>query len=47
MTDQQRAKRILRQIQDVWTPSASDPLGSWTGVPEDAGDKPVQDADDL
>lgn len=25
----------------------TDPLGSWTGVPEDPYDKPIQDADDL
>lgn len=25
----------------------TDPLGSWTGVPEDENDTPVQDADDL
>jgi hypothetical protein len=25
----------------------SDNLGSYTGVPEDPADKPVQDADDL
>ena len=25
----------------------TDPMGSYTGVPEDADDKPVQDADDL
>ena len=25
----------------------TDPLGSYTGVPEDVIDKPVQDADDL
>ena len=24
-----------------------DPLGSYTGVPEEEGEKPVQDADDL
>ncbi len=24
-----------------------DPNGSWTGVPQDANEKPVQDADDL
>ena len=28
-------------------PSATDPQGSWTGVPEEPGEKPVQDADDL
>lgn len=25
----------------------TDPQGSWTGVPENAEEKPVQDADDL
>ena len=25
----------------------TDPQGSWTGVPADPEDKPVQDADDL
>ena len=25
----------------------TDPLGSWTGVPADPYDKPIQDADDL
>ena len=27
--------------------SKTDPLGSYTGVPENPYDKPVQDADDL
>ncbi len=27
--------------------SPSDPLGSYTGVPADPKEKPVQDADDL
>lgn len=26
---------------------STDPLGSYTGVPEDKYEKPVQDADDL
>ena len=26
---------------------SSDVLGSWTGIPENEYDKPVQDADDL
>ena len=26
---------------------ATDPNGSYTGVPEDYGERPVQDADDL
>ena len=35
---------IIRQAQEnnPW-----DPLGSWTGVPWDEEDVPVQDADDL
>ncbi|MDD3428504.1 MAG: hypothetical protein PHG02_00675 [Oscillospiraceae bacterium] len=28
-------------------PSKSDPSGSWTGLPVDEKEKPVQDADDL
>lgn len=26
---------------------STDPFGSWTGVPEEKGEEPVQDADDL
>ena len=29
------------------TPIETDPFGSYTGVPEQIGDTPVQDADDL
>lgn len=32
---------------DLIDPIVSDPLGSYTGVPQDILDKPVQDADDL
>lgn len=35
---------ILRQAQ---VRSQTDVLGSWTGVPWDEEDEPVQDADDL
>ncbi|MGI5893041.1 MAG: hypothetical protein ACOX6P_00445 [Candidatus Merdivicinus sp.] len=28
-------------------PSDTDPLGSWTGIPESPDDMPIQDADDL
>ncbi|MGI5857019.1 MAG: hypothetical protein ACOX64_11230 [Candidatus Merdivicinus sp.] len=28
-------------------PSKTDPLGSWTGLPQDENERPVQDADDL
>lgn len=33
----------LTQMQN----QATDPLGMWTGVPEDPNEKPVQDQDDL
>lgn len=32
---------------DSVDPVITDPLGSYTGVPADVLDKPVQDADDL
>lgn len=35
--------RLKRSEQKI----KSDNLGSYTGIPEDMGDKPVQDADDL
>lgn len=28
-------------------PSKSDPFGSYTGIPQDKNETPVQDADDL
>ena len=31
----------------IHTDIKTDPQGSWTGVPEDKHDRPVQDADDL
>ena len=34
-------------VEHVETPSFTDPQGSWTGVPADPTEKPVQDADDL
>ena len=36
-------------VQEPYGPQAAvnDPLGSWTGVPEDPYEKPTQDADDL
>ena len=40
--------KFLRKNEDIPTSRVlSDVLGSYTGVPEDAFDKPVQDADDL
>jgi len=35
------------QNSPEWTSSTCDPLGSYTGVPENRFEKPVQDADDL
>ena len=36
-------------VQEPYGPQAAvnDPLGSWTGVPEDPYEQPTQDADDL
>ena len=34
-------------VERVETPSFTDPQGSWTGVPLDPFEEPVQDADDL
>ena len=47
------AKKAVTHPQPLITsmthphPSATDPLGSWTGVPADEGEEPTQDADDL
>lgn len=35
------------QNSPEWTSSTCDPLGSYTGIPENKFDAPVQDADDL
>ena len=32
---------------EVVDPSNTDPQGSWTGVPREPYEKPVQDADDM
>ena len=39
-------KEILQKLVRH-EPSKTDPMGSYTGVPEDPYDEPVQDADDL
>ena len=44
--------KFMRKNEDIPTSKlpgsiTSDVLGSYTGVPEDAFEKPVQDADDL
>ncbi len=37
-------KKTLKNGSDM---HSEDPLGSYTGVPEDRHERPVQDADDL
>ena len=39
------ALNVIRESEK--TDIQTDPLGSWTGVPEDRWDRPIQDADDL
>lgn len=51
-TKKQEKKEKSRFNPERFTMSAdnrinTDPLGSWTGVPDDPYDKPIQDADDL
>ena len=43
------SKEISRKLKWLLDrePSKTDPFGSYTGVPEDKNDTPVQDADDL
>ena len=46
------SRKFLRKNEDIPTSRlpgnvTSDVLGSYTGVPEDIYDEPVQDADDL
>lgn len=43
-----KRKKIENKIKDIISPaSKSDPLGMYTGVPENKYEQPVQDADDL
>ena len=35
------------QPERIEIPSFTDPQGSWTGIPLDPFEEPVQDADDL
>ena len=38
---------ILKPTMDIDCRISTDPFGSWTGVPIDIFDTPVQDVDDL
>ena len=37
----------VHNMIDEWGNRITDPLGSYTGVPTDPYDQPIQDADDL
>ena len=45
-TEKTTATDAVQQIIDT-PPSFTDPQGSWTGLPADELETPVQDADDL
>ena len=46
---EKKKQAIQNKIAEVTDkqPSKTDPLGSYTGMPENPYEKPVQDADDL
>lgn len=43
----EKAKRKAVPCPESMASAKTDPQGSYTGVPADPGEKPVQDADDL
>lgn len=46
---EKKKREIMNKVEEVidTTPSKTDPLGSYTGLPVNPNEKPVQDADDL
>ena len=42
-----KRRKKTNPLETIETPSFTDPQGSWTGVPFDPEETPVQDADDL
>ena len=45
-----KAQKKAQQVVDAYVGKSqlkSDPMGSWTGKPQNPNDVPVQDADDL
>lgn len=47
-TQAERKRRVENAVEKMrQRPSQCDPNGSWTGVPENPWETPVQDADDL
>ena len=47
--DAKKKRKIMNKVEEVIdnTPSKTDPLGSYTGLPVNPDERPVQDADDL
>ena len=54
-SDQEKNKNTSKQLKTSLEKSVfavkneiqTDPNGSWTGIPENPNEKPIQDADDL
>ncbi len=46
MVDSPRGKSVVKAVTNT-PPSLTDPLGMYTGRPENKNDTPVQDVDDL
>ena len=42
-----KKRKASKEENDPFFRPGTDPQGSYTGVPEQPGEKPVQDADDL
>lgn len=49
MREKKKAKRPSELVEALLKTQKShtDPLGSWTGAPDEDWEEPVQDADDL
>ena len=46
-TNKVSPKEVPEIICELSTPSETDPNGSWTGVPKEKHEVPIQDVDDL
>lgn len=47
MKKEKREKGYKKVVDVLSKPSKTDPQGSYTGVNQNKGERPVQDADDL
>lgn len=45
--EDRKLKPIFQPNDPIFQDDVMDPLGSWTGVPANQYEKPIQDADDL